>query len=107
MVIFEATYTVTKIILQLDYYLFSYFSTSTRRVEEDGVILNGFELPKGTGIQFDINAVHNNPKYWPDPETFNMDRWVIIAIQYKKIIQCDCLKLMLKCKLGVRIFSPM
>jgi len=38
--------------------------------------LGGYSIPNDTGILFLIYAVHHNPKYWPDPEKFDPERFL-------------------------------
>ncbi|EKM77564.1 hypothetical protein AGABI1DRAFT_101616 [Agaricus bisporus var. burnettii JB137-S8] len=33
-------------------------------------------VPKGTDVNIDVLAMHNNPKYWDDPSTFKPDRFM-------------------------------
>lgn len=46
------------------------------RVGNADVQVGGFHIPKGTQVQASVLEVHMNPKYWPDPERFNPDRFV-------------------------------
>ncbi|WP_158660727.1 cytochrome P450 [Nocardia seriolae] len=39
------------------------------------VELDGFTFPAGTDIGYSIAAVHRNPKYFAEPDTFDPDRW--------------------------------
>ncbi|MEU6786699.1 cytochrome P450 [Nonomuraea angiospora] len=45
-----------------------------RETTED-LVLAGYEIPTGTTIFYPFWAVHMNPRYWPDPETFNPGRF--------------------------------
>ncbi|KAH0610192.1 uncharacterized protein H6S33_011719 [Morchella sextelata] len=36
----------------------------------------GYNFPKGTVVHPNLWAIHRNPEQYPDPETFNPDRWV-------------------------------
>ncbi|EFA75914.1 cytochrome P450 family protein [Heterostelium album PN500] len=47
----------------------------TRSNEEDMEIC-GYFIPKRTQILMNIFSVHHNPKYWPNPEEFNPDRFM-------------------------------
>ncbi|CAJ0631038.1 2514_t:CDS:1 [Entrophospora sp. SA101] len=44
---------------------------STRKEE-----IGGYEWPAGTYFNLNVPAIHRNPKYWKDPETFNPDRFL-------------------------------
>ncbi|CAH1759802.1 2306_t:CDS:2 [Entrophospora sp. SA101] len=44
---------------------------STRKEE-----VGGYEWPAGTFFNLNIPAIHRNPKYWKEPETFNPDRFL-------------------------------
>lgn len=46
-----------------------------RECREDIKIKNVF-IPKGTDVSVPVYALHRNPKYWPDPETFDPDRFM-------------------------------
>lgn len=38
--------------------------------------LDGVFIPKGTKVALDIRDMHNSPRIWKDPETFNPDRFL-------------------------------
>nr|CAG8439859.1 2098_t:CDS:2 [Entrophospora candida] len=44
---------------------------STRKEE-----IGGYEWPAGTYFNLNVPAIHHNPKYWKEPETFNPDRFL-------------------------------
>merc|ERR550534_3029559 len=44
-----------------------------RRTTED-VELMGFHIPKNTQIIANLWQVHNDPRFWPDPQTFDPGR---------------------------------
>ena len=46
-----------------------------RRVTRD-VTVKGVYIKKGLMIQIPIFAIHRDPKKWPDPNTFDPNRWV-------------------------------
>ena len=58
------------------------------RVEREcnkDVTYNGIEIKKGTMITVPSFALHYDPDSYPDPETFNPDRYIYIyAIPAKK-----------------------
>jgi cytochrome P450 len=47
---------------------------ATRRADRD-VELGGYRVPKGATVVMDIWAVHHDPRFYPDPETFRPERW--------------------------------
>ena len=54
-------------------YLPNYYRLS--RVPRENITINGVFIPKGTDVSVPICGLHRNPKYWPDPEKFDPDRW--------------------------------
>nr|XP_039271658.1 cytochrome P450 2C3-like [Styela clava] len=42
----------------------------------DGVEVNGYKLPKNTGIYSIAWAVHNDPRFFPEPEKFKPERFI-------------------------------
>lgn len=55
-------------------------------VAEEDVTLGGFDVPKGTIVQFIIHTIHNDPRYWETPEKFLPERWLT---KDRKIIKHD------------------
>ena len=45
------------------------------RVAREDIIINGIFIPKGTDVTVPVCGLHRNPKYWPDPEKFDPDRF--------------------------------
>ncbi|MFG2795046.1 cytochrome P450 [Streptomyces sp. NPDC048419] len=45
-----------------------------RRATEP-VVLGDVEIPAGTEVAFSLHALHRDPRYFPDPEKFDPDRW--------------------------------
>ncbi|XP_060755329.1 cytochrome P450 3A27-like [Neoarius graeffei] len=45
------------------------------RVCKKTVAINGLIIPKDTVIVVPIYALHRDPEYWPEPETFNPERF--------------------------------
>ncbi|KAL3494856.1 cytochrome P450 [Aspergillus germanicus] len=39
-------------------------------------VYNGYFFPKGTTVHANQWAIHRDPELYPDPETFNPDRWL-------------------------------
>ncbi|KAJ3319657.1 hypothetical protein HDV06_006150 [Boothiomyces sp. JEL0866] len=54
--------------------LYPIVSTLNRYATQDTMI-SGYNIPKGTLITIALGAIHVNPKYYPEPMTFNPDRW--------------------------------
>ncbi|GIX68765.1 cytochrome P450 2J6 [Caerostris extrusa] len=46
------------------------------RVREDTTV-GGYDVPKGSNVMSNIYALHNDPRYWKDPGTFNPDRFLL------------------------------
>lgn len=53
-------------------------------VAEEDITLGDFDVLKGTIVIFNINALHNDPRYWENPEKFLPERWLT---KDKKIIK--------------------
>ncbi|KAL6482511.1 hypothetical protein MHYP_G00105910 [Metynnis hypsauchen] len=47
----------------------------TDRVAKKTVEINGVNIPKGTAVMIPIYPLHRDPEYWPDPDTFNPERF--------------------------------
>lgn len=45
------------------------------RVGKDEVTINGLTIPAGMPCHFPIYAIHHDPEFWHDPETFDPDRF--------------------------------
>lgn len=44
---------------------------------KEDVVIGGHLIPKGLSIQIPVNYIHNNPKYWSEPEKFKPERYVL------------------------------
>jgi cytochrome P450 len=43
--------------------------------------LRGYKIPRGANIVMSQWIMHHNPKYFPDPEKFDPDRWLDPSMQ--------------------------
>ena len=41
----------------------------------DDCVIGGYAIPKGADVALSQFVMHHNPKYFPDPEKFDPDRW--------------------------------
>lgn len=48
------------------------------------LVLNGFNVPKGTKVGFNIYSIQNDPKYVEKPEAFEPERWLPEAVGARK-----------------------
>lgn len=48
-----------------------------REVEEGGCIVDGHTLPAGCKVGAGIFSLHHNPKAFPNPYKFDVERWII------------------------------
>ncbi|XP_020280176.1 cytochrome P450 4C1-like isoform X2 [Pseudomyrmex gracilis] len=46
------------------------------RLTTEDVKLHSYTVPSGTNILLNIYAMHRDPKFWPNPELFNPDRFL-------------------------------
>ncbi|KAL1761574.1 cytochrome P450 [Schizophyllum commune] len=51
-------------------------SPMLRTVNADDVVLNGIAVPRGTTVAIGNTFVHLNPQIFPNPETFDPERWL-------------------------------
>ena len=45
------------------------------RAAERDYDLHGIKIPKGATVVCPVHVIHHNPEYYPDPETFKLDRF--------------------------------
>lgn len=48
---------------------------SLSRTNPASVTLGGYTIPAGTNLMLSIYGVHRSPRYWPEPEKFDPDRF--------------------------------
>eukprot|EP00927_Polykrikos_kofoidii_P072039 TRINITY_DN6820_c1_g1_i1.p1 TRINITY_DN6820_c1_g1~~TRINITY_DN6820_c1_g1_i1.p1 ORF type:complete len:517 (+),score=45.51 TRINITY_DN6820_c1_g1_i1:118-1668(+) len=48
------------------------------------LVLQGFEVPKGTKVNFQVYSVQNDPRYVERPENFEPERWLPDAVEARK-----------------------
>ena len=53
-----------------------FFSRLDRETVE-GAELGGYPIKKGTQVIIPVYAIHRDPKYWTDPETYDPERSVL------------------------------
>ena len=49
------------------------------RVASEDVTVNGINIPKGMIVNTTIYPVHHDPDYWPEPETYDPERYVAVT----------------------------
>ncbi|KAL1933939.1 hypothetical protein VTP01DRAFT_8029 [Rhizomucor pusillus] len=47
-----------------------------RQTYKDTTLGGQLFLPKGTAVLCNVNHVHHNPQYWPEPHKFKPERWL-------------------------------
>ena len=52
-------------------------TATEREANEDVVLSNGLKIEKGTFVRFPTYTIHHNPKYFPDPEEFRVERFFL------------------------------
>ncbi|GFU24920.1 cytochrome P450 2U1 [Nephila pilipes] len=50
---------------------------NTARIATEDITLGGYDIPKGTVIMANNWGVHNDSKYWKDPEKFQPERFLL------------------------------
>jgi len=54
---------------------FLFFSFRFGRICSESCTLNGVHFPKDTMALVPVYHLHRDPEYWPDPETFDPERY--------------------------------
>ena len=57
-------------------FLFLHDNSRFDRVAKEAVVIGGKQLEKGQVVNALVYAMHHNPKYWKDPETFKPERYL-------------------------------
>lgn len=50
-----------------------------REVLKGGITINDNHIPEGTVVGVSAYAIHRNPDYFPDPDTFCPERWIVAS----------------------------
>ncbi|PVD33388.1 hypothetical protein C0Q70_04644 [Pomacea canaliculata] len=45
------------------------------RMATEAITIKGVTIPAGMSVHFPLYAIHHDPEFWTDPETFNPDRF--------------------------------
>jgi hypothetical protein len=64
--------------------LFLYCVARFVREARNDITMNSWFIPKGTDVTVSIYTLHRNPEYWPDPEKFDPERFVIIECLFSE-----------------------
>jgi cytochrome P450 len=48
-----------------------------REVLKGGIAIDGQYIPEGTIVGVSAYAIHRNPEYFPEPDTFYPERWIV------------------------------
>ena len=62
--------------VQFHYFYFLHVDFRFDRVAKEAVVIGGKQLPKAQVVNVLVYAMHHNPKYWKDPETFRPERYL-------------------------------
>lgn len=54
-----------------------------RKLSED-IILNGYHIPAGTKITFNVEALQKDPSFFDNPEEFQPERWLDREVASRK-----------------------
>ncbi len=64
-----------------------YFSAvwviSRLAVEDD--VIDGHRIPRGTTVIIPIHHIHHDPRWWPDPETFDPSRFYVSKERHRSV----------------------
>ncbi|GAD94318.1 benzoate 4-monooxygenase cytochrome P450, putative [Paecilomyces variotii No. 5] len=58
--------------------LYAPIPASQPRTSTRDVVVDGFHIPAGTIVSCQAFSLHRNPQVFPDPYTFNPDRWLAV-----------------------------
>ena len=77
-----------EIVLHCKKHRIIWFLYRLERLVEQDCEVGGISLKKGTYVSAMIYGMHHDAEIWPDPETFDPDRYIVQAFNYYQLILC-------------------